>query len=111
MDPPAQWPFTYLTGVPKKDPREKRAIGVLTTPLRLLGRILSPIYQSYDKQYTDPGDTAAKGASLINATYERHAVAEALHLTQGYNAAILWDLETFFDSIKTYIALARLQAK
>ena len=40
--PPAQFLFTYIAAIPKKDPRDKRGIGVLPTPVRILGRLLKP---------------------------------------------------------------------
>ena len=45
---PLQTSFTYIAAVPKKDPTEKRAVGVLTTLLRVLGRLLYPSYQEHD---------------------------------------------------------------
>ena len=70
---------TDKDGQLKKDPRQKRAVGILTTPLRVLGRVLYPIYREYDQAIADPGDTAIKGGSLIRATYERHVAALSLY--------------------------------
>ena len=106
--PPAQFLFTYLAAIPKKDPKDKRGIGVLPTPIRILGRLLRPIYADYDRNNTDLGDTAIASGNLVRSTYERHALAEAIALTHGYSMAILWDLKSFFDSVKTYIALWRM---
>ena len=81
--------------MPKKDPRDKRAVGVLTTPLRVMGRLIHPILLRYDRQASDEGDTAIKGGNLDRATYERHAIG------------ILWDIQTLFDSVKAYVAIQR----
>ena len=105
--PPLQTLFTVLAAIPKKDPLDKRAIGVLTTPLRILGRILYPILHRYDLAATDEGDTAIKGGNLDRATFERHAIAEAITRTKASAVGILWDLQTFFDSVKTYVAIQR----
>ena len=106
--PPAQFLFTYLAAIPKKDPKDKRGIGVLPTPIRILGRLLRLIYADYDRNNTDLGDTAIASGNLVRSIYERHALAEVIALAHGYSMAILWDLKSFFDSVKTYIALWRM---
>lgn len=105
--PPVQALFTQPAAVPKKLPHEKRAVGILTTFLRVLGRLYYTFYQHYDQCNTDPGDTAIKGGNLERATFERHAVAEATTRTRAHTVAVLWDLQDFFGSVKTYIAIQR----
>ena len=65
-------------------------------PVRILGRLLRLTYADYDQNNTDLGDTAIAGGNLVRATYERHALAEAIALTHGYTMAILWDLKILF---------------
>lgn len=80
-------------------------------PVRILQRLLYPIYQEYNFANTDRGDTAIKGGSLTRAIFERHAVAVAITRTRNHVAGFLWDLEAFFNSLKTYIVLKRMKEK
>ena len=72
-----------------------------------MGRLIHPILLRYDRQASDEGDTAIKGGNLDRATYERHAIAEATIRTRAHAIGILWDIQTFFDSVKTYVAIQR----
>ena len=87
-----------------------RTVAIMASYYRLLVRVLGHVIVAWDEAAAGPWDSAVKGSSALRAHLAR-AVGVELDVAEGMHVMhFLWDIQTFYDSIRIEVLLSRMES-